>query len=267
MNTASIVLYHNPAETISKLLNCLSSSVHIDLIYLIDNSQESTYINFSEFKKIIYIKSKNVGYGAGHNIALRKILKNSEFHFVINPDVYFDPADLEKMIFRCRQNENIGLLMPKVLYPDGSLQYLCKKLPSPVDLILRRLNILNSYNNFNYELRFANYDQEMNIPNLSGCFMLLRVSALTKIGLFDERYFMYAEDMDLTRRIHSEYVTLYYPFVSIVHLYNKESYRNIKLLLIHINSLIKYFFKWGWFIDKKRDLFNMKVVNKYSNNI
>ena len=84
----------------------------------------------------------------------------------------------------------------------------------------------------------------MNVPYLSGCFMFL-TSVLKKIGLFDENIFMYLEDTDINRRIHSKYKTTFYPKLEITHEYNKELYKNKKLLIFYIKSAIYYFNKWG----------------------
>lgn len=148
------------------------------------------------------------------------------------------------------------------------MQFLCKKLPTPFDLFFRRFPIplLSNFiekNNFNYELRFTNYDQELNVPNLSGCFMLLRIAAIKKIGMFDTRFFMYAEDIDLSRRIHSEFKTLYFPEAIIFHEHAKSSYTSFKMLFIHLVSVIKYFNKWGWFFDRERKLINRKLMRSF----
>ncbi len=89
--------------------------------------------------------------------------------------------------------------------------------------------------------------------------MFLRSDALKKVGLFDERYFIYMEDIDLSRRIAREYKTIYFPNVHIYHGHARESYGFNKLLLLHIHSAIKYFNKWGWFFDKDRKVTNQRV--------
>jgi GT2 family glycosyltransferase len=104
----------------------------------------------------------------------------------------------------------------------------------------------------------------MNVPNLSGCFMFLRVETLRDAGVFDNKIFMYLEDIDLNRRIHQMYKTIFYPSVEIYHEYNKESYRNIKLFKYHIISTLYYFNKWGWFIDKERKSINKKCLINYA---
>lgn len=262
--TASIVLYNTPDVQLRRLLDCILSSSLLVQVFVVDNSPTPTAFNFDEFPNLTYLKSKNRGYGAGHNIALNKIITFSDFHFILNPDIYFDCQTLENLVNRISCDVNIGLLMPKVLYPNGDLQFLCKKLPTPLNLFLRRFPIplfkgLSDKSNYSYELRVTNYDHEMNVPSLSGCFMLLRVSALIKVGFFDERYFMYAEDIDLSRRIHSSFKTLFYPHDEIFHQHEKGSYKNFKMLFLHLSSIVKYFNKWGWFFDSDRKKINYIV--------
>jgi len=159
-------------------------------------------------------------------------------------------------------NPDIGLTMPKVLYPDGSLQYLCRLLPNPCDLFLCkfRVPLLSRYRNSIYELRFADYERIQDIPYLSGCFMFIRSDAFGKAGFFDEKFFMYFEDIDLCRRIKRYYRTVYYPAVSIYHGYEKGSSKDPRLLKEIFYSGMKYFNKWGWFIDKERKEINRRVL-------
>ena len=271
--TASIVLYKTPEIQLIRLLECIHEASVCDQIFLIDNSPTPLDIPISFSSLITYIKSEgNIGYGAGHNTALRLAIKNSEFHFVINPDIYFSPGSLSNMIMRIKQDSSIGQLMPKVTYPDGRLQYLCKLIPTPLDLIFRRflvgpLRSLAAENINRFELRHMNYDQEMDVPYLSGCFMLFRTAALHNVGIFDERFFMYPEDIDITRRVHKNYRTLYYPGASIIHDHARESYKSKKMLLVHIWNIIKYFNKWGWFHDPERNRVNAYTLRKIKENI
>ena len=90
--------------------------------------------------------------------------------------------------------------------------------------------------------------------------MFFRVSSLCEVGLFDERFFMYPEDIDMTRRMHAKYKTIFYPFVSIIHAHAAASRVNKKMLRIHILNMIKYFNKWGWFFDKERRRVNKECL-------
>ena len=216
--------------------------------------------------RVRYIHSMNCGYGAGHNIAIREAMEvGAIYHVIVNPDIYFGEGVLEQLVAYMNVNKEIGLVMPKILYPNGELQYLCKLLPTPFDLLLRRFGLWKKYRekrDIRYELRFADYNQEMQVPSLSGCFMFARMSILKQVDGFDERYFMYAEDLDLCRRIGKIAQTMYYPKVSVYHAYAKGSYKNRKLLRYHMCSMFKYFNKWGWLWDIERKTINKRVLNK-----
>ena len=213
-----------------------------------------------------FLMSDNLGYGKAHNIAMRKSIENNtSYHIVLNPDIYFENDVIEKLYNYMEENQEIGNIIPQVLYPDGEIQYLTKLLPTPIDLIFRRFIPLKSWKdkrNKKFELKFTGYKDINNIPSLSGCFMFLRADTLKDVGLFDENIFMYLEDTDLNRRIHSKYKTIFYPKVHILHEYAKESYVNKKLLVYHIKSAIYYFNKWGWFFDKERAEINNRCLEK-----
>jgi hypothetical protein len=107
-----------------------------------------------------------------------------------------------------------------------------------------------------FELSNVDTNVVLSVPHLSGCFMLMRKKALLECGVFDERFFLYFEDVDLTRRIHERYQTVYYPHVKITHRHDKGSYKSPRLLFYGIRSAVRYFNKWGWVWDDKRDLAN-----------
>lgn len=89
--------------------------------------------------------------------------------------------------------------------------------------------------------------------------MFIRSEALKAEGLFDERFFMYPEDIDLTRRIHRHWKTLYYPACEIVHDHRAESYKSLRMTKIHIINMMRYFNKWGWWVDGERRRFNKSI--------
>ncbi len=268
--TASVVLYNTPELQLTRLLDSIAQSTIPVETYLIDNSPVPLGFSCAHFPRVTYLKvTENKGYGAGHNIALRKIIHNAAFHFVLNPDIYFGPAELEKMIGFMEHDPEIGQVMPKILYPDGNLQYLCKLLPTPVDLLVRRFSPepfrkVIQHHSDRFELRFTRYESVMDVPCLSGCFMLLRTSALREIGLFDERFFMYLEDFDLTRRIHAQFRTVFFPGATVVHDHARESYKKPRALWNHIRSAMKYFNKWGWLLDAQRSDANRSTLQALS---
>lgn len=260
--SCSIVLYNNPFEEVKRAVESFLRCTKKVILYLVDNSPEDQLrfqFNSSRIKYLFC--GRNLGFGSAHNIAIQRILGKSKYHLILNPDVEFDPEAIERLYNFMEQRNDIGLVMPKVLYENGEIQYLCKKLPTPTDLILRRFlpRLAKSLLKFwleKYELKDKDYNSIMDIPNLSGCFMFVRTEVLAEIGYFDENFFLYMEDTDLCRRINQRYRTVYYPTVSIIHGYRKASYKSLHLMRQHLTSSIKYFNKWGWFIDKERWLTN-----------
>lgn len=259
----SVVTYNNNFSMLKKLFESLSTADLKTKIFVVDNSpQDSLRRPCSSYRVEYLFNGRNVGYGAGHNIAINKIRGLSRYHLVINPDVYFEEGTLKKLYEFMERNPDVGLVMPKILYPDGSLQYLCRLLPSPIDLFVRRFSMpwIKERSDHIHALKFTGYGNSMEVPYLSGCFMFIRNEVFDKVGLFDERFFMYMEDVDLARRINKLYKNIYFPGATIYHMYKKESYNNYISMRRHIKSAILYFNKYGWFWDNERDLFNKRAL-------
>ena len=259
-------MYHNSKEQLQKVIKSfLNTALHVRL-FLIDNSANDDLKELASFdERIEYIfNDANLGYGGGHNIAMRKSIEDGvAYHVVLNPDIYFDKGVIEGLYEYMQEHEDVGHIMPKVLYPNGELQRLCKLLPTPLDLFARRFlpikSLVDKINN-RYELNFFSYEEIAEIPFLSGCFMFFRTDVLKQNCLFDEDFFMYLEDADITRRIAKISKTLYYPEVSIYHEYQRGAHKNRKLLWIFIGSVFTYFKKYGWFFDRERSAINKKAL-------
>lgn len=267
MVNVSVVLYQTPTCEVMKLIRTLRASDVIQHIYLIDNSKIPT-LDFNNEQVEYLFNSKNLGYGRAHNLAIRKSIEQAtEYHLVMNSDLEFEPEILSLIEKYMNQNNEIGLLMPKIVDPSGQIQYLCKLLPTPIDLLLRRFlpDKWTSKQRSAFELHDTGYNHTMDVPYLSGCFMFLRVSALKQIGLFDERFFLYPEDIDLSRRMHQKHRTVFFPSVTVIHHHAQSSYKNLKMLWIHTINLFKYFNKWGWILDKERKTINKKIKNQLIN--
>ena len=270
--SASIVLYNTKVNDLKKVIDSYFAYQGEKQLFLVDNSPSDELKNIVAMypnNEIHYIfNNANMGYGKAHNIAIRKSIEQGQpYHIILNPDIIIEKGALEKLTDYMEQHPEVGNIMPKIIYPDGELQYLCKLLPSPIDLIFRRFIPVKKWKdaiNKRYELHSFGYDKIMNVPNLSGCFMFLRTEALKQVGLFDENIFMYLEDIDLNRRIHSKYQTIYYPEARVIHEHQKESYKSKKLLKAHIKSAIYYFNKYGWFFDEERVNINRNILEKFN---
>ena len=281
MITASVVTYNHHLLDFEPVLRSLFASP-VNIVYVIDHSDDMMDLKqeLQEFAqrvlggepelkrkaeagfRLIYIPHENNGYGGGHNVALKEAQKlGSVYHLVVNPDVWFGPEVMPALIEYMDAHEEVGQIMPKVLYPNGQIQRLAKMLPTPLDVFGRFClpEFLIRRRNKKFELVQSGFSKKMNIPFLSGCFMFFRMSALNEVGLFDEQFFLYAEDIDMTRRMHQKYETLFFPSTTIYHTFTRGSRRSLRLMWIHIISTIKYLNKWGWWNDSERKEINENV--------
>lgn len=263
--TASLVLYHNDPAQYGAAIQSFLGGCDGRLV-VVDNSAEPLqHPLFADPRVQVIFAGRNLGFGAGHNLAIRALAGQSDAHLLLNPDVSFGSEVLPYLSTRMEKELDISALMPRIAYPDGELQRLCKLLPTPLDLILRRFipsQSLRSRLNERYELHDLPQDRSSEVPSLSGCFLLVRMALLQGMGGFDERYFMYMEDVDLVRRLGDHGRTVYDPSVTVVHAYAKGSYRNRKLLGYHLKSALKYFGKWGWVVDVTRTRRNREALRR-----
>lgn len=272
MISISIVLYKNKLSEIKNKVSYLCGSELISNIFLVDNSEDPTVTSkdFTCFDKVsVFSGHGNIGYGRGHNLAFFSTKLKTKYHLIVNLDVEFDIVILNEIVKYMDNNSDVVQLMPKVLNPDMTIQRVCKKLPSPYNLIFRRFfskskrfHLIND----DYEIKSYDYSYILDSPYLSGCFMFCRSSSFSSIGGFDERYFMYPEDIDLTRRMYKIGRTVCYPHVHVIHEHGKASFKSKKMAYIHSVNMIKYFNKWGWLVDSERAEFNSKVDEFIENN-
>lgn len=266
MISASIVLYNSDSAVIESALTAFfQSNIEIATFYLIDNSPKDALRFLSYHPKVEYIHNpSNPGFGAGHNIALQRAVDlGTSYHFVINPDVSFNASVIMEMVEFMEENSDVGMLMPKILNDDSTVQFLPKLLPSPLCLIkriiFRRMGRFKSFVE-KYEMREFSHNSIMNVPVLSGCFTLFRLSVFSTVGFYDDKFFMYFEDWDMSRRVHQQYRTIYYPHSSVIHGYESGAGKNYKLFFVFIQSAIHYFNKWGWIFDRGRNRINKSAI-------
>ncbi len=264
--TSSIVTYKTDVAELQKCLACLLGD-SVGKVYVCDNSPDDSLKGVCEsYPDVTYIHlPENPGYGTAHNVAMRKAMEEgSTYHLVINSDVWFDKGVIASIAAFMDANPDVGQLAPKMLARDGSLQYSARKLPTPFEVFTKRFlpeSFFRSSLNF-YLLADWNHNAAVDVPFHQGSFMFFRVAALHEVGLFDERFFMYTEDIDLSRRMHKKFRTLYWPEVSVTHLHRAESYTSFRMMMVHITSMIRYFNKWGWIIDRERKELNKRLKDE-----
>ena len=265
--SVGVVIYDCVLIDIQALLSLLAHDAGIAAWVVVDNGSSDEIRDAVQSMGGIYVRpGKNLGFGAGHNLALKQLAGvDAPYHVILNPDIVFGEDVLGRLADVMDSHPDVGLVMPKIRYPDGSHQYLCKLLPAPIDLVLRRFlpgpwKGLARGRTALYELRFLDSNTPAYVPSLSGCFMFARRSVLEEVGGFDERFFLYMEDVDLCRRMLAVSRLLYWPGVTVEHVHQMGSYRNRKLLLLHMRSAFQYFNKWGWIRDSTRKQVNRETL-------
>ena len=194
--------------------------------------------------------SANTGFGAGHNVAIAK--EESTYHLVLNPDAVMERDALARAIRFMEGNPAVGMLVPRVLSPGGKPSYLCKRYPSVLDLLLRGFAPRGVQQRFrrrldHYEMRdVTRSETAMNIPIASGCFMFFRTEVLKRLGGFDERYFLYFEDFDLSMRMKQIAPIAYVPSVCITHGGGNAARKGHRHIAMFVTSAVRFFSRWGW---------------------
>ena len=192
----------------------------------------------------------NIGFGRAHNLALYLI--DSDFHLVLNPDVTFREDALLMGITLMSQNREIKALSPFTSDLKGNKQYLCKAYPSVLTLLIRGLGLIALEKVFServtsYEMRDLPEDRPTDREMLlSGCFLLLDTPVLKAVNGFDERYFLYFEDFDLSIRISKFGKLVYAPQVRITHSGGNTSSKGAWHVWNFCKSGVTFFCTHGW---------------------
>jgi len=204
---------------------------------------------------IITIQSEiNGGFGYGHNLGIKKA--RGKYILILNPDIAVAAGVFEKMFEFIEGHSEIGIIGPKLIYPDGSIQDSCRRFPTSLTPIYRRtvfgrLPFAKKVTD-NYLMADFDHDSVQEIDWLFGACLMIRKSILDEVGFFDERFFMYFEDLDLCRRFWERgFKVVFLPTVELVHYHQRFSAEKNGISgifspggRIHLISGIKYFFKY-----------------------
>lgn len=228
--TISVVTYRPDLTELQNTLDSLALALNrLDIdnfsIAIIDNSDQDSV---SSFLTMYYAKlpwrvihgQGNIGFGRGHNLALKEMGK---FHLILNPDIKLHPDTILNAIAFMNANPHCGLITPHARWPNGERQYLCKRFPAIFDLMLRGFAPKPVLSIFRTRLRFYEMQSETqndvywNPPIVSGCFMFFRSEILKQIKGFDEAYFLYFEDFDISLKVRKIADIAYVPTIRVIH--------------------------------------------------
>jgi GT2 family glycosyltransferase len=261
----SVVLFHSPLEQLRKLLDSLVAAVlRADLapvaLVCVDNSVDQDYalrcqalcdLYQSEILQITVITStQNKGYGGGHNQALQAV--KSRIHLLLNPDVELDAEAMRIAMETLANRQDIALLAPLGLSGTGRNVYLAKDYPSVWGLGVRAfapqwVKRLSTKSAARYELRDLPADTQLRpIPLASGCCLWVNRAHLDTVQGFDESYFLYFEDYDLSLRLSGYGAVMEHGDIQVIH-HGGDAYRKgWSHIYWFISSAVRFFSRWGW---------------------
>ncbi|WP_101756561.1 glycosyltransferase [Oceanicoccus sp. KOV_DT_Chl] len=207
---------------------------------------------WEEFDDVfLEVASANNGYGAGHN----QVIKNacSDYHLVLNPDVSLAPDSISVGLAYMAAHQQVALISPGTVDANGDPLYLCKRFPRVFDLFLRGFAPLSVKDVFRqrlgrYEMRELQHIQDPvpDVPIVSGCCMLFRSWQLQEVDGFDDTFFLYFEDFDLSLRIAKVGGIVYLPAMKMTHYGGYAARKGLKHLMMFGVSAVKFYNRYGW---------------------
>ena len=264
------MLHNSSLELLQRALQSLHSSAQFAweagrlervTVYLVDNSSEEAYrVRLdrempgwpqSEFFTVLYsAQASNRGFGFGHNTVLPLLM--SDFHLVLNPDVELEEDTLLVGLTSLLQSDEIALTSPLVMGGNGEQEFLCKRYPSVLVLLLR--GFAPRFVRRLFHQRLAAYEMrdvcsgatQVNVTIASGCFMLVRTKALHAVSGFNDAFFLYFEDFDLSLRLAKQGRLVFDPAMRIVHHGGYAASKGWRHLAYFINSGVVFFNRHGW---------------------
>ena len=231
------IISHNQANIVKNLLRDLEKIENINEILITINTKEDIQ-ELRKFKKfpIYFITNKEVkGFGENHNYAFNS--STCDYFVIINPDVRIKKICFKDLI-KYFNIDNTFLLSPKAVDESNHMQDNAREFPSLITPILRKLNFLqkNKYNDSH------DYNE---VDWVSGMFMIMKSENFKNIGMFDSKFFMYYEDVDLCKRIKiSGGKTLRINTQTVIHVGNHQSHKSFKFFYIHLKSMLYYHIKY-----------------------
>ncbi len=265
MDLSIIILNYKSRELVKqcvKTIGLLAPKISYEIIVVDNASNDGVGAMLAErFPDVRFIASEvNSGFAAGNNLGIREA--KGRYVVIMNPDITVLSGSLEEMMAFMDTNKEVGVMGPKLIHPDGSLDASCYRFPTMMIPVYRRtpLGSLPVGRRAIAEYLMEDYDHEItrDVDWLLGAVLIVRREALEKVGPLDERFFLYFEDTDWCRRFsEAGHRVVYHPVAKMVHYHERLSAQGPWFLSIlrpstriHIASCVKYFSKWK---DGKKD--------------
>ncbi len=252
MNDVSVVLVtYNSEHYIRTCLDALAEAQVRDVVVVDNNSHDSTRAILSEFSSLtVILNDTNRGYTQAVNQGVRAT--GTPYILVLNPDVEISADTIQVLVSELHTDPRVGIAAPKLVYPDGKLQYSCRRFPTFFTFLLRGLGCTEArawMPRLLHRHLMTEYDhvQPLDVDWVLGACMLIRRDMLTSIGLLDESYFLYYSDIDLCLRANrAGWKVRYEPRATAIHQYGRVSAQNRlsnPATRSHIRSALRFFWR------------------------
>lgn len=275
MTISVVILNFKSPELLKLCLTAVQDTLAQDLpnqpreIIVVDSAREEATAELlaENFPAIKYWpRIENTGYAKGVNIGLRQA--QGEYLLILNHDVVAQAGSLKTLLHFLQANPTVGMVGPKLLGFNRQPQISCFRFYRPWTIVYRRtfLGKLPWGKKALREFSMADQDQQTVLwPDwLQGSALLIRRSALQQVGLLDERFFMYFEDVDWAKRFwENGYKVAFFPKAIMFHYHGRGSRAGLDMFDIflrrearwHLQSALKYFMKHGWRYRSGEEIF------------
>jgi hypothetical protein len=259
----SIVSYGTNIQVLDRVISSIgldSLMISSDLL-IVDNlgsADLKLYCSENDYKYVY--PGANLGFGCGHNLAATFFESTYKVHLILNPDVFISPQTIMVAFNYLQENTAVSLVSPRLLNEDGSIQNICRFLPSVFRLMTRVVSKFISIEVARLEDQFNLSETPISVPAIHGACFFVRACSFVQVNGFDDRYFLYVEDIDLCRELGEMGSIVYLPTCTAVHTHAKGSYKNMRLFRYHLRSFVTYFMKWGLFSDSKGRFINKTAI-------
>ena len=194
----------------------------------------------------VLCRLENGGFGTGHNTVLS--LLHSRVHFILNPDIQLTADTLSDLADWMAAHPGVVMTRPGLTFPDGRPQQLPLRRCNVRAMAYRQLPCLRFWAKYNDRYLMADKDltKPTEIEFCTGSFSAVDTAAFKAVGGFDEGYFMYVEDADLTQKMRTRGKVYLVPQYTAIHAWHRAAHRSLKPFLWQLRSLLRYFSKWGF---------------------
>jgi hypothetical protein len=228
-----------------------------EIIFCDNNSTDESLAYIRNAAKTGEIKlvepGRNLGYGSGHNFAAKEA--KGKYILILNTDITVEHDTLQKLVDYLEKHHDVGMVGPKLMYHNGTVQQSCRRNAGFFDLFIKRTFLKKIWP---FKARYQSYimedfhhDKTQEVDLITGAFMMMPKKVFDEVKGFDERYFLFMEDFDLCRKTHKAgYKIVYYPEAVATHYHKRLSEGSFLKLLFnkiswwHLASAIKYHWKW-----------------------